>query len=148
MPEARIIPMDGRGEAATPSRRSRRPERCTVVGADGKRCSGAVIADGLCEEHFAAAQEEQAAGAAPDWERKLAAGQPATDFVSGRTAGVYRHNFTKAAFAQQSIEVLPNLKEGDDYRINSETSVVAPISRHIALKSAFVIHFVNLPELG
>ncbi|MFI5235998.1 MAG: YdiY family protein [Gemmatimonadales bacterium] len=75
-------------------------------------------------------------------------GAPARNFVSARTAGAYRHNFTKAAFAQQTIEVLPNLKQGDDYRINSETSLVAPISSHIALKSAFVIHFDNLPEPG
>lgn len=73
---------------------------------------------------------------------------PSRDFVSARTAGTYRHNFTKAAFAQQSVEVLPNLKQGDDYRINSETSLVAPLSSHIALKSAFVIHFDNLPEPG
>ena len=71
-----------------------------------------------------------------------------SSFVSARTAGVYRHNFSKTAFAQQSVEVLPNLKQGDDYRINSETDLVAPIDSHIALKSGFVIHFDNLPEPG
>jgi putative salt-induced outer membrane protein YdiY len=70
------------------------------------------------------------------------------DFLSARTAGVYRHNFSKAAFAQQSVEVLPNLKQGDDYRINSETSLSAPLSSHLALKSALVIKFDNLPEPG
>lgn len=76
------------------------------------------------------------------------AGGATRDFVSARTAGVYRHNFSKTAYAQQSVEVLPNLKQGDDYRINSETSVVAPIDSHIALKSGLVIHFDNLPEPG
>lgn len=76
------------------------------------------------------------------------AGGLKSDFVSGRTAGVYRHNFSRTAYAQQSIEVLPNLKQGDDYRINSETSLVAPIDSHIALKSGLVIHFDNLPEPG
>ena len=71
-----------------------------------------------------------------------------THTVNARTAGVYRHNFSKTAFAQQSIEVLPNLTEGDDYRINSETSISAPISSHIALKSAFVVHFDNQPVPG
>lgn len=73
---------------------------------------------------------------------------PSRNFVSARTAGTYRHNFTKTAYAQQAVEVLPNLKQGDDYRINSETSIVAPLSSHIALKSSFVIHFDNLPEPG
>ncbi|HET7024356.1 MAG TPA: DUF481 domain-containing protein [Gemmatimonadales bacterium] len=76
------------------------------------------------------------------------AGGTKSSFVSARTAGVYRHSFSKTAYAQQSVEVLPNLKQGDDYRINSETSVVAPIDSHIALKSGFVIHFDNLPEPG
>lgn len=75
-------------------------------------------------------------------------GDTATHTVAARTAGVYRHNFSKAAFAQQSIEILPNLTQGDDYRINSETSISAPISSHIAFKSAFVIHFDNLPVPG
>jgi putative salt-induced outer membrane protein len=76
------------------------------------------------------------------------AADTATHSVAARTAGVYRHNFSKTAFAQQSIEILPNLTQGDDYRINSETSVSAPISSHIALKSAFVVHFDNMPVPG
>ena len=86
MPEARIIPMDGRNEATAPSRRSRRADRCTVVGLDGKRCTGAVIADGLCNEHLAIAQEELAASAVPEWERKLAG---ALAFVRRRVTGDY-----------------------------------------------------------
>jgi 1-acyl-sn-glycerol-3-phosphate acyltransferase len=86
MPEARIIPMDGRSEATTSSRRSRRPDRCAVVGSNGKRCTGAVIADGLCNEHLAIAQEEQAAAAVPDWERKLAGGLA---FLRRRVTGDY-----------------------------------------------------------
>ena len=65
-----------------------------------------------------------------------------------RSATVYRHNFTKAAYFQQGVEFLPNLDTSEDYRVNSETALVAPISSHIGMKFAYVIRFDNLPETG
>ncbi|MBK7836021.1 MAG: DUF481 domain-containing protein [Gemmatimonadetes bacterium] len=69
-------------------------------------------------------------------------------FASVRSATVYRHNFTKAAYVQQGVEFLPNLDTSEDYRVNSETALVAPISSHIGMKFAYVIRFDNLPETG
>jgi 1-acyl-sn-glycerol-3-phosphate acyltransferase len=86
MPEARIIPMDGRGEGAVEPRRSRRGQRCTTVGADGKRCRESVVAEGLCVEHLAADQAAQEAAAVPEWERRLAGGLA---FLRRRITGEY-----------------------------------------------------------
>jgi putative salt-induced outer membrane protein len=70
------------------------------------------------------------------------------NFVAARAAGAYKHLLTDKAFIQELAEFLPNLETGKDFRINSETSLVAPISTAIALKLAYTIHFDNLPEPG
>lgn len=70
------------------------------------------------------------------------------NFVAARAAGAYKHLLTEKAFVQQLAEFLPNLETGKDFRINSETSLVAPISTAIALKVSYTIHFDNLPEPG
>lgn len=70
------------------------------------------------------------------------------DFAAGRVAGLFRYGFSKKAYVQQSVEMFPNLKDGDDFRINSESSLVAPLSANIALKFSYVVRFDNLPEPG
>jgi putative salt-induced outer membrane protein len=70
------------------------------------------------------------------------------DFTAARTAGAYRHNFTETAYFLQNVEVLPDLKQSDDLRINTETGIVAPLSNRFAIKLSYVIHFDNLPEPG
>ena len=90
MPEARVIPLDGRGDeprtTRSPATRSRRPQRCSDVGADGVRCRRSVVAEGLCDEHLTALQHAQAQAAMPDWERKLAG---ALAFLRRRVTGDY-----------------------------------------------------------
>ena len=91
MPEARVIPLDGRddqpsGSNRSRSTRSRRPQRCTEVAADGSRCRRSVVAEGLCDEHLTALQQAQAEAAMPDWERKLAG---ALAFLRRRVTGDY-----------------------------------------------------------
>lgn len=70
----------------------------------------------------------------------------ATDnFAAGRLAAIYKHSFTSKAFFSQVVEFLPNLQDGEDYRINTETAFVAPISANFGLKTAYVIRFDNTP---
>lgn len=70
------------------------------------------------------------------------------NFVAARAAGSYRHLFTEHAWFQQLVEFLPNLEEGEDRRINSESSLVAPLSTRFAVKVAYTVRFDNLPEPG
>ncbi|MCC6928476.1 MAG: DUF481 domain-containing protein [Gemmatimonadaceae bacterium] len=79
--------------------------------------------------------------------------QRATDgaedsFASVRSATFYRHNFSKTAYFQQGVEFLPNLETSEDYRMNTESALVAPLSTHVAMKLGYVIRFDNLPEPG
>jgi 1-acyl-sn-glycerol-3-phosphate acyltransferase len=85
VPEARVIPLDGRDGDASPPRRSRRATRCTAVD-DGRRCDGRVVADGLCPVHLEERERAEAAAAAPEWERKLAG---AMAFLRRRLTGDY-----------------------------------------------------------
>jgi putative salt-induced outer membrane protein len=67
------------------------------------------------------------------------------NFVSGRAAARFKHSFNKTTYAQQTLEVLPNLETTSDYRINSETALVAPISRHLGLKAAYLVKYNHAP---
>lgn len=69
-------------------------------------------------------------------------------YASGRGALLFKQLFATSAYFQQTAEILPNLKEGDDYRVNTETALVAPLSRSIAFKASYVIKFDNDPEPG
>ena len=42
-------------------------------------------------------------------------------FPSARATGTFRQNFTSAAYIQQGVEVLPNLDDSKDLRINTES---------------------------
>ena len=70
------------------------------------------------------------------------------NFVALRVATSYKHNLTDDAFVQQSVEALPNVQEFKDLRVNSETALVAPITRQIALRLSYVVRFDNVPEPG
>ena len=68
-------------------------------------------------------------------------------YLAGRIAGLYKHSFSKTAVFNQSLELIPDFDVSDDFRFNSETALVAPISTSVGLKVGYVIRFDNLPGL-
>jgi len=66
-------------------------------------------------------------------------------FATGRTAVRYKYLFTKAAYVQESFEFLPDLKNGDNHRVTSESMLVAPISGHFALKVSYLVKYNRTP---
>lgn len=86
------------------------------------------------------------AGAAFNQQQSIAG--VSDNFVAARAAGSYKHLFNETAYFLQLAEFLPNLDDGDDLRINTESSLVAPLSSAIALKLSYAIKFDNLPEPG
>ncbi|HEY2897523.1 MAG TPA: DUF481 domain-containing protein [Gemmatimonadaceae bacterium] len=66
----------------------------------------------------------------------------------GRVAGSYRHSFAPKAYGEELLEILPDLQQGRELRVNSVTSIVAPLFRNIALKASYVLNFDNDPEPG
>ena len=67
-------------------------------------------------------------------------------FAATRTAAAYKHAFKNNASFTQTLEWLANLETSEDYRLNSESAVVAPISSKIGLRLSYVIRYDNQPE--
>jgi putative salt-induced outer membrane protein YdiY len=67
-------------------------------------------------------------------------------FAASRGALAYKHAFGASTAFTQTLELITNLEDTDDQRVNSETALTAPISRQIALKAAYVLRFDNQPE--
>lgn len=70
------------------------------------------------------------------------------DYPAARGAVAFRHYLSAKAIFDQVVEVVPSLTSGDNVRINTETDITAPISRGIALKASYLIHYDGLPEPG
>ena len=71
-----------------------------------------------------------------------------TEYAAARGALVYRHTFVKDTYFQQSLEGIPDLRITQDFRINSQSDLVAPLSKHLALKVGYGIRYNNLPPIG
>jgi putative salt-induced outer membrane protein len=69
-------------------------------------------------------------------------------FSSLRAATSWKHMFSASTSLFQGLEYLPNLDESADYRINSETTLVAPLSSRVAMKASYQVRFDNLPALN
>lgn len=67
-------------------------------------------------------------------------------FAATRAAALYKHTFARNASFTQTFEWLANLETSEDYRLNSETALVAPLSSKIGLRVSYLIRFDNLPE--
>lgn len=68
------------------------------------------------------------------------------NFLAGRAAELYRYTLKENTYVEERFEFLPNLETNEDYRMNGEANVVAPLSRHLSLKLGYVVRFDNLPE--
>jgi putative salt-induced outer membrane protein len=70
------------------------------------------------------------------------------DFLGGRAASVYERRIGPRALLRQAIEFLPNFKQSEDLRINTESSLLAPLTRQVGIKLAYAIRFDGLPNPG
>ena len=51
-------------------------------------------------------------------------------------------------YFQQIVEFIPNFEVSDDYRLNSETALVAPLSSNFAIKVGYLVRYRGLPPDG
>jgi putative salt-induced outer membrane protein YdiY len=71
-----------------------------------------------------------------------------TSFTAARGQVKYRYSFTEKAYFQDIFVYLPNLEDGNDYRINNEAAVVAPVAGRLALKASYLLQYQNAPQPG
>lgn len=70
------------------------------------------------------------------------------DFPAARLAAAYKHNFSKLSYFQQLAEYIPNVQSLGEYRVNTESSLVAPLSAHIGIKIAYAVRFNSKPPVN
>ena len=70
------------------------------------------------------------------------------EFLAGRGAAQYRLTFRENSYFEALGEYLPNFETSEDYRLNTDLSLVAPLSRNLGIKLGYVVRFDNLPQPG
>jgi putative salt-induced outer membrane protein len=78
-------------------------------------------------------------------QRQVAPTSPPIDALGGRAAFAFLRRIGEKAGATQAVEFLPNFKEGKKLRINTETTLTAPITKQVGLKLSFVIRYDRSP---
>lgn len=73
---------------------------------------------------------------------------PLQEYWVGRLAVHYHLNFTTRASFDQKVEDLGDVDNPKNMLINTESSVVAPISNNAGLKLGYIVHFANQPQPG
>lgn len=73
---------------------------------------------------------------------------PTDNFTAGRAAGGYKYSFGAKAYLQQQAEYLPNFDNTGDFRVTSESSLVAPLNSVLALKVGYLVRHRGEPPTG
>lgn len=84
------------------------------------------------------------------FQQTLTAGSTASskaNFPAARVGLDYKHSFSDLAFFQQTAEYLPNLSESGVYLMNTESSLVAPLSKRLAVKMGYVVRYNSEPPV-
>ncbi len=79
-------------------------------------------------------------------EERVAA--PRDDFGSGRAYTKYTHILSETAQFSQDGEYLHNFEDSDNYRINTETAIIASLTTHLSLKASYKWNRVGKPPAG
>ena len=69
-------------------------------------------------------------------------------FASGRLYGKYVRALSKTASFSQDVEYLHNFQDAGDYRLNTETALVASVSAKVSLKASYKWKKVEKPAPG
>jgi putative salt-induced outer membrane protein len=72
----------------------------------------------------------------------------ATNFTTGLLTADYKHLFGEKAYIQQIIEYIHNFDISADYRLNTETALVAPITGGVAIKIGYIYRYRGEPPEG
>jgi len=69
------------------------------------------------------------------------------NFPAARFGADYKHLFSDVAYFQQTAEYLPNLSDTEVYFVNTESSLVAPLTKAFGIKAGYVIRFNSQPPV-
>ena len=66
---------------------------------------------------------------------------------AARVGADYKHLFSEIAYFQQTVEYLPNLSDTEVYFVNTESSLVAPLTTSLGIKVGYVVRFNSAPPV-
>lgn len=67
---------------------------------------------------------------------------------AARGAMAFKHSFGGSSSFIQTAEYIPNLPENEQYRVNTESAIVAKMTKHLGLKVAHVVRYDSRPAEG
>jgi putative salt-induced outer membrane protein len=73
---------------------------------------------------------------------------PSQQFWVSRLAVHYRFSFASHAYFDQKVEDMADLEDLQNMFINTESSLVAPISSTVAVKLGYMVRYANRPQPG
>jgi putative salt-induced outer membrane protein len=119
-------------------------ERNRFAGIDSRYEAAA----GLGWQALRTAKHEMDVEAGGSYNSQRSPNTPLDDFVSSRLAGRYRFSFGSRAYLEEAAELLSNLEDTGDQRLNSTTALVAPISTAIGIRVGYLIRYDAEPPAG
>jgi len=72
----------------------------------------------------------------------------AEDFPAARLYGKYTHKFAERISFLQDLEILENLSDTEDYRVNTLTALEVGLNSHLSLKTAVTAKYDHQPVEG
>lgn len=69
------------------------------------------------------------------------------NYPAARAGLDFKHLLSEAAFVQQTAEYLPNLSDTESYLLNSESALVAPLSKRLSVKLSYVVRYNSTPPV-
>jgi putative salt-induced outer membrane protein len=82
------------------------------------------------------------------WTRDTRVDDGARSYLGLVAAGRYAWNISKTAKFTEDLSFFPSLKQGSDWRIESQTGLQAAVSTDVAVKLTYGFRYANLPEPG
>ncbi|MBW2330841.1 MAG: DUF481 domain-containing protein [Deltaproteobacteria bacterium] len=67
------------------------------------------------------------------------------DYFGGRAFAKYEYAFTEKNKFSQSVELLYDFDDSENYNVNSETALISALSDYLSLKASYVIKYDNQP---
>lgn len=75
-------------------------------------------------------------------------GERRRSFAAFRAFGKYTHDFNPAVKFLQTVEQVQSMKDHRDYRLNTETGIVAALSTMFSIKTSYLWRHVGQPPPG
>lgn len=70
------------------------------------------------------------------------------NYLGGRLFGLYEYLFNANNKFFQSLELLEDFDDTDDWLLNSETGVISALNGYLSLRMSYVINYDNVPVEG